>query len=46
MSKSWTDKEMQLASQQMKKQGHLSYEEFTNYISKATKEDSKNPNKG
>lgn len=28
MSKSWNKKEIKIASEQMKKMGHLSYEEF------------------
>ena len=39
MSKSWTKKEIEIASEQMKKMGYLSYEEFIEVLNKEKEND-------
>ena len=46
MSRSWTEKELKAASDQMKKLGHMSYDEFCKYLKEKQKEVEEISNKG
>ena len=42
MSKSWNEKEIKIASEQMQKMGHLSYEEFIKVLNKEEENEQRN----
>lgn len=38
MSRTWTEEELKIASEQMKKMGHMTYEEFCEYLKRCKDE--------